>query len=303
LLWLKAGSDWPTFALASKSICDLLPQGGSQCFPFYTYDEDGTNRQENIPLSALVRFQTYYGDDKITRWDIFHYVYALLHHPGYRERFAANLKRELPRIPFAPAFRSFATAGRKLVELHVSYEHAKKYPLKRVENRDVPLNWRVDPKMKLTPDKRAIIYNDFLTLEGIPSKAFDYKLGNRSAIEWVIDQYEVSVDKQSGIENDPNRVDDEQYIVHLVGQVITVSLETLKIVKSLPAEFGSADPMPSNRKELREWRMSQTHYLNSEKGQEQREELEKSLILQEMPPMRRSSAISSSRGRAKKSST
>ena len=299
-----AGGRSPFSVLASDRIVDLHLAASTdtfQCFPFYKYDEDGTNRQENIPLSALVRFQSHYGDDKITRWDIFHYVYALLHHPGYRERFAANLRRELPRIPFAPEFRTFAKSGKKLMELHLGYEQTKEYPLKRIENPDVALNWRVDPKMKLRPDKRAIVYNEFLTLEGIPAETFEYKLGNRSALEWVIDQYEVSVDKQSGIKNDPNRPDDEQYIVRLIGQVITVSLETLKIVKSLPAEFGSADAVPSNRKELREWRMSQTHYLNSEKGQEQREELEKSLILQEMPQARRRNAISSSRGRAKKS--
>ncbi len=130
------------------------------------------------------------------------------------------------------------------MELHISYEHAAEYPLKHIENPDVPLNWRVDPKMRLTPDKRAIVYNEFLTLEGIPAGVFDYKLGNRSALEWVIDQYKVSIDKQSGIRNDPNRIDDEQYIVRLIGQVIAISLETMKIVKSLPPEFGSPDATP-----------------------------------------------------------
>ena len=96
-----------------------------------------------------------------------------------------------------------------------------------------PLNWRVD-KMKLTPDKTALIYNNFLTLEGIPPEVFAYKLGNRSALEWVIDQYKVSTDPRSGITNDPNRPDDPQYIVRLLGQVITVSLETLKIIQTLP---------------------------------------------------------------------
>ena len=97
----------------------------------------------------------------------------------------------------------------------------------------MPLNWRVE-KMKLTPDKTALIYNNFLTLEGIPPEVFDYKLGNRSALEWVIDQYKVSTDPRSGITNDPNRPDDPQYIVRLLGQVITVSLETLKIINNLP---------------------------------------------------------------------
>ena len=88
--------------------------------------------------------------------------------------------------------------------------------------------------MKLTTDKTALIYNDFLTLDGIPPEVFDYRLGNRSALEWVIDQYKVSTDKRSGITNDPNRADDPQYIVRLLGQVITVSLETLAIIKALP---------------------------------------------------------------------
>ena len=95
-----------------------------QCFPFYIYDEDGSNRRENITDWALAHFREHYQDETITKWDIFHYVYALLHHPAYRETYAANLKRELPRIPFAPDFPAFAEAGRKLAELHVDYEAA-----------------------------------------------------------------------------------------------------------------------------------------------------------------------------------
>ena len=102
-----------------------------------------------------------------------------------------------------------------------------------IENREVPVNWRVE-KMKLSKDKTQLVYNDFLTLDGIPPKAFDYRLGNRSALEWVINQYCVKTDKRSGIVNDPNRVDDPQYIVKLVGKVITVSLETVGIVEGLP---------------------------------------------------------------------
>ena len=107
------------------------------------------------------------------------------------------------------------------------------HPLTRREQPDTQLNWRVE-KMKLTRDKTALVYNDFLTLEGIPPETYEYRLGNRSALEWVIDQYQVSTDKRSGITNDPNRPDDPQYIVRLIAQVITVSLETMKIVKSLP---------------------------------------------------------------------
>jgi predicted helicase len=124
-LWLKMGGEWPFFALVTAKLVDYLPQGGSQVIPFYVYDEDGTNRRENITDWALKKFRDRYKDKKIDKWAIFHYVYGLLHHPGYREKFADNLKRELPRIPFAPDFRAFADAGEKLAKLHLDYERLK----------------------------------------------------------------------------------------------------------------------------------------------------------------------------------
>ena len=205
----------------------------NQCFPFYTYDEDGTNRRENITDWALERFRTHYQDDTITKWDIFHYNYGLLHHPDYREKYEANLKRDLPHIPLVKDFWGFAEAGARLADLHVNYESQPEYELKFIQNPDAQLNWRVE-KMKLSRDKTSLIYNDFLTLSGIPPKAHDYRLGTRSALGWVVDQYRVKTDKRSGIVNDPNRADDPQYIVKLIGQVITVSLETVDIVENLP---------------------------------------------------------------------
>ena len=205
----------------------------SQCFPFYTYDEDGRNRSENITDWALDFFRAHFRDDKITKWDIFHFVYGLLHHPLYRERYRTNLKRELPCIPFAPDFRAFAKAGARMATIHVDYEEQPGYQLRQIETPDMPLDWRVE-KMRLSKDKTQLRYNDFLTLDGIPAEAFNYRLGNRSALEWVIDQYRVKTDKRSGIVNDPNRADDPQYIVRLIGKVISVSLETVKIVQGLP---------------------------------------------------------------------
>ena len=207
--------------------------GDSQCFPFYTYDEDGTNRRENITDWALAQFRAHYQDESIGKWDIFHYVYAFLHHPDYRERYQANLKRDLPHLPYTPDFWAFAKAGKRLGEIHIGYEEVPEHQLTFIENREVPINWRVE-KMKLSKDKTQLVYNDFLTLEGIPAKAFDYRLGNRSALEWVIDQYRVKTDKRSGIVNDPNREDDPRYIVKLIGKVIAVSLETVEIVEGLP---------------------------------------------------------------------
>ena len=234
-IWLKVGREWSTFGLMVNQFPDRLPQGGSQCFPFYTYDEDGTNRQENVTDWALAQFRTHYRDNTITKWDIFHYNYGILHHPDYREKYAANLRRDLPHIPFTNDFWGFAKAGARLADLHVNYEFQPEYgSLKFIQNRDVPLNWRVE-KMKLSKDKTSLIYNNFLTIDGIPIKAFNYRLGTRSALEWVIDQYRVKTDKRSGIVNNPNRADDPQYIVKLIGKVITVSLETVNIVNGLPA--------------------------------------------------------------------
>jgi predicted helicase len=239
----------------------LAPVDAFQYFPFYTYNEDGAGRRENITDWALAEFRKVYSgqwsviseesaDDRstglttdnsslvtrhssLTKWDIFHYIYALLHHPTYRATYAANLRRELPRIPFVRDFWAYARAGARLAELHVNYERQPEYPLRRIENPDEKLDWRVE-KMRLSKDKTQIIYNDFLTLDGVPPAAFDYRLGNRSALEWVIDQYRVTTDKRSGITNDPNRPDDPQYILRLIGQVITVSLETVEIVNGLP---------------------------------------------------------------------
>ncbi len=207
----------------------------NQCFPFYTYDEDGTNRRENITDWMLVQFRTRYRDDTITKWDIFHYTYGILHHPDYRERYQENLKRDLPHIPFAEDFWEFAKAGARLADLHVNYESQPEYDkLNSVETPGMQVDLSVD-RMKFSKDKTHLKYNDFLTLEGIPPEVFDYRLGNRSALEWVVDQYRVKVDKRSGTVNDPNRGEDPEYILRLIGQVITVSLETVDIVDGLPA--------------------------------------------------------------------
>jgi predicted helicase len=222
--------------LATDRACDLHLTASAdtvQCFPFFTYDTSG-QRHENLTDVASEQFRTHYGDKKITKWDIFHATYAVLHHLEYRARYAANLKRELPRIPFPPDFHAFAAAGKRLMELHIDYEKQKAYKLEQIEDPKAEVSFRVE-KMKLSKDKTELRYNDFLLLRGIPAKAYDYRLGNRSALEWVIDQYHVSTDARSDIVNDPNREDDPQYILRLIGQVITVSLETQQIISTLPS--------------------------------------------------------------------
>ena len=145
-----------------------------------------------------------------------------------------QLKRQLPHS-FSHAF---AAAGKRLMELHINYEQQPEYPLEHIEHPTNPVSFRVD-RMKLSKDKTALTYNSFLTLRGIPPTAFDYRLGNRSALEWVIDQYRVTTDPRSGITNDPNRTEgedaDPKYILRLIAQVITVSLETNRIIAALPS--------------------------------------------------------------------
>ena len=228
------GSKKPFQVLIADMVPSLDYLEKTQCFPFYTYNEDGTNRQENITDWALAEFRTRYNDDTLTKWDIFHYNYALLHHPAYREKYEMNLKRDLPHIPFTEDFWGFANAGAQLADLHINYESAPKYDgLKDIETPGMKIDWRVE-KMNLSKDKTQLRYNDFLTLDGIPAAAYDYKLGNRSALEWVIDQYRVKVDKRSRIVNDPNREAEPRYIVDLIASVITVSLKTVEIVNDLP---------------------------------------------------------------------
>ena len=226
-------ADYWCFCAGMTPNLTLTSLDGSQCFPFYMYDADGTNRRENISDWALREFRSRYDDVGIGKWDIFHYVYALLHHPAYRERYSADLRRELPRIPYAKDFRAFAVAGARLAEIHVGYEEQPEYPLRFIENRELPLEWSVE-RMKLSRDKTSIWYNEFLRLEGVPREAFQYRVGNRSALEWVIDQYRVKKDNRSGIVNEPDRSYDERYIVKLIAKVIGVSLETVRIVQGFP---------------------------------------------------------------------
>lgn len=226
-------------ALMVDTIADLhvASSDGFHYVALRVFGKDGKPR-DNITDWALEQFRSRYGDKRISKVEIFNYVYGLLHHPDYRTRYAANLKGDLPRIPLAPDFHGVSKTGEKLAELHLTYEKQPEYPLRRVETPNVPLDWRVK-KMKLSKDKRQVIYNSFLTLEGIPPEAFEYKLGNRSGLEWVIDQYRVSTDKLTGIVNDPNRANDEEYIVRLIGQVVKVSVETLNLVRALPSLSGS----------------------------------------------------------------
>jgi predicted helicase len=256
-----SGSAVPFSVLMLNTVPDLHVTGagsGGQFFPRYTYRElavdggfdfgadDAYERVDNITDAALAAYRKAYGDPSITKDDIFFYTYGLLHSREYRDAFAADLKKSLPRIPKARSFHDFADAGRKLSDLHLSYETASPYAgiVEEVKGATAATSaaelYRVTkmkiPKVKGQPDRSTIIYNTRVTLSNIPEEAYRYQLGARSPIEWIIDRYQVKTDAASGIVNDPNDwSDDPRYIIDLLRRIVTVSLETMKVVDALPA--------------------------------------------------------------------
>lgn len=269
-----AGNNKPFHCLMTNVIADLHATGDSQCFPLYTYDEATGERRENITDWALAEVQARYGAEgaSITKRDIFHCIYAILHKPDYRTKYAANLRRDLPRIPFPASFEDFRAttqAGERLAELHINYESVPEYPdlqwsgaedfltKKRSMEERLAFFALGYEKMKLRgikPDAQGILpetltldYNGNLTISGIPRDVLAYKLGTRSALEWLVERYCVSVDavkeqadgttRGSGIVNDPNRsagmLEEPEYVARLVGRIVAVSMETLAIVRGL----------------------------------------------------------------------
>jgi len=225
---------------------------------------DGCRRIDNITDAALARFRSAYGDS-FTKDDAFYYVYGLLHSPDYRKAYAADLKKMLPRIPLVETATPFIGAGRTLSEIHLGYENVTAYPLDGLDVEEpagpaVYDFFRVE-KMRFgkptaeqqaagqRADRTTIVYNDRITLRGIPEAAYRYMLGSRSAIEWIMDRYQVKTDKPSGIVNDPNdwsrEVEDPRYIIDLLARIVTVSLETMQIVDDLPPLAIRADQNPT----------------------------------------------------------
>ncbi|WP_312206777.1 DEAD/DEAH box helicase [Pseudomonas kuykendallii] len=251
--------------LFSVLITDTLPskfvgEDVAQWLPLYLYEESakpakhdifaepsesGLRRRDAITDAGLAHFQAAYPGELISKEDLFYYVYGILHSPDYRERFADNLRKELPRIPAvnrADDFWAFSKAGRALADLHLNYETVEPYPL-TIEAKG-PLtdaDYRVE-KMKFAKkgDKTTVIYNHRITLKGIPDAAWDYVVNGKAALDWVMERQAVRTDKVSGIVNDANdwateTMGNPKYPLELFQRVVTVSLETQKIVNSLPA--------------------------------------------------------------------
>jgi predicted helicase len=196
------------------------------CLPFYHFDEDGGNRRENITDSAIDAFGRHYNDRAISKWSIFDYVYGMLHHP--------DVPKESATIPFAPDFRAFQRAGQALIHLHLHFDELEPWPLARLEPPEAVVDHRVE-RMKLSRDKRTIRVNQTLTLGELPKEAIEFRVARRSPIEWLIDQYQF----RPGSE-DPNRDDDPTFVVRHFGQVVRTSVETMKIIQSLPADSEAA---------------------------------------------------------------
>lgn len=262
----------------SALITDEIPNfhfvAGSQCFPLYLYDDDepekvelkaeqtllfgaevneniiSTNgRRDSISIEGLAHFQSAYHDEAIGREDIFYYVYGLLHSNDYRELFADNLGKELPRIPRVKTeadFWSFSQAGRRLADLHLNYESIAPFPLKidsfgkKLTDDDYRVEKMRYGKIGKNKDLTSLCYNSRITVSGIPLEAYEYVVNGKPALDWVVERQGVKTDKDSGIVNDANdwandTMNDPKYPLQLFQRVVTVSLETMKIVRGLPS--------------------------------------------------------------------
>ena len=244
------GSTKPFSALVVDSMPDLHLIAFGQCFPKYRYlansetqkDLLGTantlDRVDNITDATLKTFRVYYGDPKITKTAVFDYIYGVLHAPDFRERFANDLAKELPRIPFADDFHAFADAGKALARLHLGYETCRKHRLEVASQvRDNASRYALDKrKMRYVDDEKSILaINDVTELRGIPPDAHRYEVNGRTPLDWLIDRYHVVQDRQSGIVNDPNAwFDKPQDLLAAIERVVHASVETARIIKGLP---------------------------------------------------------------------
>ena len=242
----------------STIITDTLPDleliGKSQCFPLYYYEEQTRQhpslwdnpaqrdlvRRDGVTDFILERARKQYGVN-VTKEDIFYYVYGFLHSPEYRTTFANDLKKSLPRLPLVDDVRdfwAFSKAGRQLADLHIGYENVPPCPELVVTGAESGF-FRVE-KMRFPKkgQKDTILYNSAITITSIPARAYDYVVNGKSAIEWVMERYQVTTHKESGITNDPNdwaeEVGNPRYILDLLLSIVNVSLKTIEIVEGLP---------------------------------------------------------------------
>lgn len=240
-------------SLATNKIVDLHLTGDSQCLPLYVYHED--QKHENITDWALSRFREHYKKSKgasITKEDIFYYIYAALHSPVYRQKYEQNLKREFPRIPFYEDFFQWRDWGRELADLHINYETQEPFPLERKDlpkkakqtdlfagDKNSAFELKPQTKLRALKDEQTILIDSITTLTGIPPQAWEYKLGNRSALEWILDQYKEKTPQDATIREKFNTykfADYKEQTIDLLKRVTNVSIKTTEIINSMPTK-------------------------------------------------------------------
>ncbi len=247
-------------SLITNKMPDLHFVEAAQCFPRWRYlkptaqsqitMENERIRIDNISDTALHAFKENYCDDSITRNDIFNYVYGILHSPSYKEQFANDLSKMLPRIPYAPDFRAFADAGKALADLHLNYETCEKYSNLKVESaqQQQQLLYQEEPeyfllgtkamKYKDKNKKDVLIINEHIQISGIPEEAHRYVVNGRTPLEWFINRYKITTDKKSGIVNDPNGwFENPRDLITAIERIVYVSVESTKIIEGLPSEI------------------------------------------------------------------
>lgn len=219
----------PFQVLGSTYSCDLHFLGDAQSLPLYRYDQEG-NRHDNITDWGLGEFQNHYQNRRIKKEDIFYYTYGILHNPVYRKKYELNLKREFPRLPFYEDFFQWVDWGKQLMELHVNYETGQLYPLYEQRRKGERV------KLKVDKTKGDIIIDEVTTLTGVPEIAWEYKLGNHSALQWVLDQYQEKKPRDKTIAAKFNHyrfADYKAKVIDLLQRVCYLSVETMGILASM----------------------------------------------------------------------
>lgn len=234
------GSSKPFQVLVQNVVYSLDLLEKTQCLPLYWYEYG--EKRDNITDWGLALFVNHYGDDTITKEAIFNYTYAVLHDPSYREKYKIDLKRDFPRLPFYTDFWQWVDRGKKLMDLHLNFETVEPFPLTEVTKKEEEpeSSSTIQPKNKtrLSADKvnGRIVLDDITTLTGVPKEAWDYKLGNRSALEWILDQYKEKKPKYPTIAEKFNTYrfpDHKTKVIDLLKRVTTVSVETMKIIEEM----------------------------------------------------------------------
>ncbi len=219
-------------ALVSDSISDCSLISHNQAYPLYYYDDWG-NRYNAISGYALNLFRRHYKDNSITEEEIFYYIYAILHHKGYLEKYKNSLTKENPRIGLSEDFKELSTLGKELAELHLNYESGEMHESVKyttLMNAGMEGYYDVD---KMTKKGDCILYNKNIAITKIPQKAFDYVVNGKSAIDWVIERYSITTDKDSLIENNPNDYAGGQYVFELLCRVIKLSEKSVDLIEKI----------------------------------------------------------------------